>query len=110
MLLGLLGYSCKIHRKRSKTSCNRFSFSESDEHRIERSFSNEENKLGNDAENDHSKINSSEPEAFASTSDGQGERNAEEDNDLPTRHEIEKPKEKQADQTSGVKSILILFT
>ena len=101
VLLGLLGYSCKIHRKRSKTSCNRFSFSESDEHRFERSLSNEENKLGNEAENDHS---------LASTSGGQGERNAEEDNDLPAKHQIEKPKEKQADQTSGVKSILIPFT
>ena len=96
MLLGLLGYSCKIHRKRSKTTCNRLSFSESDERKFERSFSNEDNKREIDAGDDHSKANSSEP--LASTSTGQGEGNTEEDKDLPARCQT---KEKQANQTSG---------
>lgn len=101
VLLGLLGYSCKIHRKRSKSSLNRFSFSESDEHRVERSFSSEEHKLGNDAENAHSKIHSSLSEPSTSTS-AQSERNTEEKSALLTRDQKGKPEDKQADETKGI--------
>lgn len=100
VLLGLLGYSCKIHRKRSKSSLNRFSFSESDEHRFERSFSNEEHKLGNDAENAHSEIHSSLSEPSTSTST-QSERNTEEKSALLTRDQKGKPEDKPAEETKA---------
>ncbi|KAJ7390957.1 hypothetical protein OS493_020977 [Desmophyllum pertusum] len=45
------GYSCKIHRKRSKSSINRLSFTESDEHKLERSFINEDSTLDNNTNN-----------------------------------------------------------
>lgn len=51
VLLGLLGYSCKIHRKRCKSSLNRLSFTETDEHKFERSFSKEESTEDNEKTN-----------------------------------------------------------
>ncbi|XP_015752949.1 PREDICTED: protein saal1-like [Acropora digitifera] len=42
VLLGLLGYSCKIHRKLSKSNGERLSLSEGDEHKFDRSLSSEE--------------------------------------------------------------------
>lgn len=51
VLLGLLGYSCKIHRKRSKSSLNRLSFTETMENKFERSFSKEESTEENEKNN-----------------------------------------------------------
>ena len=98
VLLGLLGYSCKIHRKRSKSSLNRFSFSENDEHRFERSFSIEEN----DTKNAHSEMHSTESEPLASTSGAHDGQITEGENKLPSSDQKEKLKEELADQTEGI--------
>ena len=101
VLLGLLGYSCKIHRKRSKSSLNRLSFTETDEHRFERGFSSEEKTLENDIGNAHSKVDSIKSEPAASTSGAEAGTNNGEENDLPSSHQTEKPKDELPDQREG---------
>ena len=98
VLLGLLGYSCKIHRKRSKNSINRLSFTESDEHKFERSFSNEDtfSSLENDTDIPIKAV-SSNAEPSTSTNCIQKEENAE------PREELQKSRgqDKPADKAEG---------
>ena len=68
VLLGLLGYSCKIHRKLSKSNGERLSLSEGDEHKFGRSFSSEEAQTECDPENLPSKGHSSNSEEKLSIS------------------------------------------
>lgn len=105
VLLGLLGYSCKIHRKRSKTSINRLSFTESDEHKFERSISNEDtfSSLKNDADNYENKAAvSSDAKPSTSTNHVQNEENVEQREKL---HENscnqDKPEDEPADEAEG---------
>lgn len=58
VFLGFLGYLCKIYRKRSKISINRFFFIESDEYKFERSISNEDifSSFKNDVDNYENKV------------------------------------------------------
>lgn len=51
VFLGFLGYFCKIYRKRSKSSLNRFFFIEIMENKFERSFSKEESIEENEKNN-----------------------------------------------------------
>ena len=96
VLLGLLGYSCKIHRKKSKSSLTRFSFSETDEHRFERSFSDEEKPVEHHTDNTHSTVH-----AAKSNSGAHSKKKTEEENDLPSSDQAEKQKE-LVDHTEGI--------
>ena len=98
VLLGLLGYSCKIHRKRSKNSINRLSFTESDEHKFERSFSNEDtfSSLENDTDVAIKAV-SSDAEPSTSTNCIQKEENAERRKELQKSRDQGKP----ADEAEG---------
>lgn len=51
VFLGFLGYFCKIYCKRSKSSLNRFFFTEIMENKFERSFSKEESIEENEKNN-----------------------------------------------------------
>ena len=73
VLLGLLGYSCKIHRKLSKSSGERLSLSEGGEHKFDRSFSSEEGQTEFDPKNLPSKGHSSNSEEKLSSSRTNGE-------------------------------------
>ena len=103
VLLGLLGYSCKIHRKRSKSSINRLSFTESDEHKFERSISNEDtfSSLKDDTDNRASKVASSDTEPSTSTSCVQNEKKAEPREELQTSCNQDKPDYELADEAEG---------
>lgn len=101
VLLGLLGYSCKIHRKRSKSSINRLSFMESDEHKLERSFSNENSTLENNT-NNANKIHASDAEPSTSTSCVQHKENADSAGEKTQNSSNQaKQKDELADQTEG---------
>lgn len=104
VLLGLLGYSCKIHRKRSKTSINRLSFTESDEHKFERSISNEDtfSSLKNDADNYENKAVSSDAKPSTSTNHVQNEENVEQREKLhENSRNQDKPEDEPADEAEG---------
>ena len=104
VLLGLLGYSCKIHRKRSKTSINRLSFTESDEHKFERSISNEDtfSSLKNDIDNYANKAVSLDAEPSTSTNCVQNEENVEQREKLQIKScNQDKPEDEPADETEG---------
>ena len=103
VLLGLLGYSCKIHRKRSKTSINRLSFTESDEHKFERSISNEDtfSSLKNDADNFANKAVSLDAEPSTSTNHVQNEENAEQREKLQKSCNQDKPEDEPAEEAEG---------
>ena len=103
VLLGLLGYSCKIHRKRSKTSINRLSFTESDENKFERSISNEDtfSSLRNDTDNYANKAVSSDAEPSTSTNRVQNEENAEQRENLQKSYNQDKPEDEPAEEAEG---------
>ena len=103
VLLGLLGYSCKIHRKRSKSSINRLSFTESDEHKFERNISNEDtfNSLKNDTDNYANKAVSSDTEPSTSTNCVQSEENVEQREELPKSCNQDMPEDELADEAEG---------
>jgi len=103
VLLGLLGYSCKIHRKRSKSSINRLSFTESDEHKFERSISNEDTFSGlkNDTDNNAISAASSDAEPSTSTNCVQNEENAEPGEELQKSFNQDKPDYELADEAEG---------
>lgn len=103
VLLGLLGYSCKIHRKRSKTSINRLSFTESDENKFERSISNEDtfSSLRNDTDNYANKAVSSDAEPSTSTDRVQNEENAEQREKLQKSCNQDKPEDESAEEAEG---------
>ena len=73
VLLGLLGYSCKIHRKLSKSNGERLSLSDGDEHKFDRSLSSEEAQTEFDPKNLPSKGHSSNSEEKLSSSRAKGE-------------------------------------
>lgn len=102
VLLGLLGYSCKIHRKRSKSSLNRFSFSENEENRLERSLSREEKPVG-DQKTD-SETNTAGDQPSGNSSAIKSENNTNEGNDVhvSSSDHIKNPKEEQADEAEGM--------
>lgn len=103
VLLGLLGYSCKIHRKRSKNSINRLSFTESDEHKFERSISNEDtfSSLKNDTDNYANKSVSSGAEPSTSTNCVQNKENVELREELQKSCNQDKPEDELADEAEG---------
>lgn len=103
VLLGLLGYSCKIHRKRSKTSINRLSFTESNEQKFERSISNEDtfSSLKNDTDNYANKAISSDAEPSTSTNHVQDEENAEQREEVQKSCNKDKPEEELADEAEA---------
>lgn len=103
VLLGLLGYSCKIHRKRSKNSINRLSFTESDEHKFERSISNEDtfSSLKNDTDNYANKSVSSGAEPSTSTNCVQNEENVELREELQKSCNQDKPEDELADEAEA---------
>ena len=105
VLLGLLGYSCKIHRKRSKSSINRLSFTETDEHKFERSISNEDkfSSLKNIETDNANTIHSSHAEPSTSTNSVQNEEIAESGDKLPNSSNVQddKVQEKLDDETEG---------
>lgn len=82
VLLGLLGYSCKIHRKLSKSNGERLSLSEGDAHKFDRSFSSEEAQTECDPENLSSKGHSSNSEEKLSSSRTKGEDKAGSETDV----------------------------
>lgn len=103
VLLGLLGYSCKIHRKRSKSSLNRLSFTETDEHKFERSLSNEDSTVENEKDNTN-KLQSTDADSEPSTSKScvKHEENSDsKENVQKTGHEIDNPKGGLVDQTES---------
>ncbi|KAM7431183.1 Protein saal1 [Porites harrisoni] len=101
VLLGLLGYSCKIHRKRSKSSLNRFSFSENEEKRLERSLSHEEKPV-RDQKTD-SETNTAGDQPSGNSSGIKRENNTNEGNDVhvSSSDHIKNAKEEQADEAEG---------
>ena len=103
VLLGLLGYSCKIHRKRSKTSINRLSFTESDENKFERSISNEDtfSSLKIDTDNYANKAVSSDAEPSTSTNRVQNEENAEQREKLQKSCNQDKPEDEPTEEAEG---------
>lgn len=102
VLLGLLGYSCKIHRKRSKSSLNRLSFSENEENRLERSLSHEEKTVGHQKIDSQTNTTGDHPSGNGSTI--KREENTNEGNDVHVSScdHTENPKEEQADQAEGM--------
>ncbi|KAL9955157.1 hypothetical protein ACROYT_G036443 [Oculina patagonica] len=103
VLLGLLGYSCKIHRKRSKSSINRLSFTENDEHKFERSISNEDtfSNLKNDTDNANT-VHCSDAQPSTSTSCVQNEESAESGEKLQkSADQDNKPPDEVADETEA---------
>ena len=102
VLLGLLGYSCKIHRKRSKSSINRLSFTESDEHKFEKSISNEDtfSSLKNDTEIANKAV-SSDAEPSTSTNCVQNEEIAEPREELQKSSHQDKRADQLADEAEG---------
>lgn len=103
VLLGLLGYSCKIHRKRSKSSINRLSFTETIEHKFERSISNEDTFSSRKNETDiANNIHSSHAEPSTSTNSMQNEEITESGEKLlKSSDQDDKPQEKLDDKTEG---------
>lgn len=103
VLLGLLGYSCKIHRKRSKSSINRLSFTESDEHKFERSISNEDtfSSLQNNTDNANKAISSDTEPSTSTSSFVQNEESAESGEKLQNSSNQDKPEDELADQVEG---------
>lgn len=103
VLLGLLGYSCKIHRKRSKSSINRLSFTESDEHKFERSISNEDtfSSLQNNTDNANKAISSDAEPSTSTSSFVQNEESAESGEKLRNSSNQDKPEDELADQVEG---------
>ena len=102
VLLGLLGYSCKIHRKRSKSSLNRFSFSENEENRLDRSLSHEEKPVVN--QKTDSETNTAGDQPSENSSAIKRENNTNEGNDVhvSSSDHIKNPKEEQADEAEGM--------
>ena len=102
VLLGLLGYSCKIHRKRSKSSLNRFSFSENEENRLDRSLSHEEKPVV-DQKTD-SETNTAGDQPSGNSSAIKRENNTNEGNDVhvSSSDHIKNPKEELADEAEGM--------
>lgn len=103
VLLGLLGYSCKIHRKLSKSRENRLSISENDEHKFERSFSSENSKPESDPESSPLKGQLSKPEHLSSTSSsvkGQEKVESETNRCVPSSNqsELQKDIDESSDQ------------
>ena len=106
VLLGLLGYSCKIHRKLSKSRENRLSISENDEHKFERSFSSENSKPESDPESSPLKGQLSKPEHLSSTSSsvkGQEKVESETNRCVPSSNqsELQKDIDESSDQAEG---------
>lgn len=107
VLLGLLGYSCKIHRKRSKSSLNRFSFSENEENRLERSLSREEKPVG-DQKTDSETNTGDQPSGNSSAIKREkNTKNEGSDVHVSSCDHTENPKEEQADQAEGMVNPLL---
>ena len=102
VLLGLLGYSCKIHRKLSKSRENRLSISENDEHKFERSFSSENSKPESDPESSPLKGQLSKPEHLSSVK-GQEKVESETNRCVPSSNqsELQKDIDESSDQAEG---------
>lgn len=107
VLLGLLGYSCKIHRKLSKSNRERLSLSEGD---FDRSFSSEKGPTEFDPKDLPSKDHPSNPQEKLSSSRMKGEGKAGSETDVSSTDQSGVENNKSADQTTGCSFLYFLQT
>ena len=111
VLLGLLGYSCKIHRKRSKSSLNRLSFTETVENKFERSFSKEESTEENE-KNNAEKIKATDADSEPLTGKAHvahGENAELNENVQKSDHQVDNHEGSLVDQAEGERKGFLLF-